>query len=160
MKAKHILKNIVSLLGFLLSGISTGVAVTEYLFDTLPLMDQSTVPENPVAIIIIPFLALCLSVFATAILAIGLLGMRKNVRLSLLLFHKKESKVCIAIRIIGYLIISRLIYEGISDWFEFRQFFVSGLWYYASAVIFILLGMIIFLSIITKEVKYEKIMDI
>ena len=153
MTAKDIWKNISALFAFLLSGISTGVAVTFYLFDTLPLMDQSTVPENPVAIIIVPFLALCLSAFVTAILAIGLFGSSKNVRLSLLLFHKKENKVCIVVRLVGYLIISKLIYEGIRDCFEFRQFFVNGLWYYASAVIFILLGIIIFISIITKGSK-------
>lgn len=155
MTAKDILKNISALLAFLLSGISTGVAVTFYLFDTLPLMDQSTVPENPVGIIIIPFLALCLSGVATVIAAVGLFGMKKNVRLSLLLFRKAESKVCIAIRIVGYLIISRLIYEGAGDWFEFGTFFLNGLWYYASAVIFILLGIIIFISIITKYIKKE-----
>ena len=151
MKAKDVFKNIAALLMFLIVGVFSGVAVTEYLFDTYPLMDQATVPENPIGIILIPFLALFLYTFATVILSIVLFGMKKSVRLSLLLFRRKESKVCIALRIIGYLIIIKLIYESICDVLEFKRFFVNGLCYYTSAILFVLLGMIIIISIATKK---------
>lgn len=151
MKAKDVLKNIAVLLMFLLSGIFAGHTLTLYLFDTLPLMDQATAPENPVGIIIIPFLALLMCTFASMILAIGLFSMKKSVKLSLILFRRKESKSCIALRIIGYLIIIKLIYEYICDWIEFRQFFIYGLCYYVSAVVFVLLGMIILITIVTKK---------
>lgn len=153
MLAKNILKNIAALLAFILTGISFGIFETLYLFDVLPLMDQSTVPENPVAIVILPVLALMFSVSLAAILGAVIFGKRRSVKLSLLLFRKKERKRCIICRVIGYLIILRLVYEGIRDLFEFKQFFINGLWSYASAVAFVLIGMLIFLSIITKDIS-------
>lgn len=151
MKAKDVFKNIAVLLLFLVVGISAGMAATLYLFDTFPLMDQSAVPENPVCIVILPFLALLLCAFATVIFAVGLFCMKKSVRVSLLLFHRKESKVCIALRVIGYLIVLILIYESIYDILTFKQFFINGLWYYASSIVFVLLGMVIFITMVTKK---------
>lgn len=153
MLAKNILKNIAALLAFILMGISYGITVTLYLFETLPLMDQSTVPQNPVAIVILPVFALMFSVIIAAILGAVIFVKRRSVKLSLLLFRKKECKRCIICRVIGYLIILRFVYEGIHDLFEFKQFFINGLWSYASAVTFVLIGMLIFLSIITKDIS-------
>lgn len=155
MSKKDILKNIVSLLAFLITGILSGIFVTLYLFDTMPLMDQSTIPENPVGIVILPFFAFFLCSVALVILGTLLFTMRKSVRVSLLLFCKKESKICITFKIIGYLIILRIVYSGIRDLFEFKQFFINGLCYYTSAVAFVLICMMIFVSIITRKSKNE-----
>lgn len=151
MSVKDIFKNIIALFLFILIGLSSGIAETLYLFDILPLMDQSTVPENPVAIVILPMLALLFCGFVSVILGIIIFCKHKSVRLSLLLFRRKERKICLICRIIGYLIILRLVYEGIHDLFEFKQFFINGLWSYTSNVAFVLISMLIILSIIAKN---------
>lgn len=151
MKIKDIFKNIAFLLVFLISGLSSGMALTMYLFDTLPLMDQATVPENPVAIVVFPGLALNFCTFAVIFFSVMLFSLKKKVKLSSLLFCKKERKRCIVLRSAGYLIIARLVYESIRDIFEFKQFFINGLWYYASAVVFVLSGMMIFIAIVKKQ---------
>lgn len=151
MKLAQTIKNIIANLLFLISGISTGTALSFYLIDTFPLMDQSLVPENPIGVILIPMIAVFLSVIASLVFAGLLFRSKKCVKPSLLLFRKKDGRLCVIIRCIGYLLILRLIYDSIHELLEFKKFFLYGLWYYTSSFVLVLTGMVIILSIITKD---------
>lgn len=151
MAVKDVFKNISALFGLLTAGVSGGFASTAYLIETMPLMDQSAVPENPVAVIILPFLSAAFSIFVVIVFAVLIFALNRKVRLELLVFRKGERKVCYVFRGIGYLVIIRLIYEAVRDWITFGRFFTTGLWFYTSGVVFVILGLMIFIAIISKD---------
>lgn len=153
MQVKSVLKNILVLLMFFIAGMSAGVSSTLYVMDIWPLSDQTTVPDNPAAIVIIPFISLILCTIADMVLAVIIFSMKKNAKLTKLLFNKRDSGICIVLRIIGYILIALILYEFICDRLKFGRFFANGLWFYASMVVLILTGMIIIISLLSKETE-------
>ena len=153
MSAKNILLNVGHLLLFLMFGTLMGFAVPFYFNDYSPFLDHSAMPGSPpIGIFIIPFLVLVFCIFAIIILSVLLFCMKKSVKISHLKFRKGEGKVVAAFRSIGYLTVLFLIYSAVQDWIVFGRFFLSGLWFYASHILFTLSGTAIFLSIITKKI--------
>lgn len=153
MKLKNIFKNIAVLSAMPISGTLSGISLLSYFDDTLKYMDPTSLPENGVGIIILPFAGFIFSVFLVVVLGMLIFGLRKDIKLSCLWYHKSERKSVSIDRLIGYIAVFGLIYEGIRDWLEYKVFLVSGLLFYACSIVFIIVLTLTVCSLIFKETE-------
>lgn len=151
MTVKKFFKNLAALFALLTAGISASYAVFFYFDDTLKFLDSASLPENPVGIVMLPVLGSIFSIFITMFFAVLLFVLRRKIEWPLLFFHKDESIACRIFRILGYLLLAGIFYSGIRDLIVYKEFILSGLWYYASLAAAAAIGIIIVESLLTKR---------
>lgn len=155
MTAKDSLKNLTALFALFFTGISASAAIFFYFEDTFPLLNRADFPENPAAYALGGYLGavfgVILSLFITVTFFVLIFSLHQKIRLSLLFFQKNETIACKIFRSIGYALAAWFVYRGIRDWIVYKTFFINGLWYYASAVAFVAMGILIFESILTQD---------
>lgn len=151
---KDILKNIAALLALFCTGISSSIATFYYFNDTLMFVQDADLPETPTAYLLGGFFGMVFGImftlFITFVFCILIFALCRKIKLSFLMFNEKENTACKIFRTIGYLIIIWFAYQGISDWIEYKTFFINGLWFYLSSIAFCAMGIIIFEAIITN----------
>lgn len=147
---KKILKNLTALLVFFASGISASVASVDYFADALKFWDAESLPENPVGIVVVPFLGGILTIFAVLLCAALLFALGKEVKWQLLFFRKGERAAGVIIRCLGCFALLYVFYGLLRDLIASGALLWSVLWYHLSFVAFFAVGIVIAESLINN----------
>lgn len=146
---KDIFKNIAFLLASLISAFSSCAALMYYFDDTLKFVDD--LPETPTAAVLGGYVAMVfgaiLHIFIMVIFIIFIFSPKAKIEPRLFFFQKDEWLSCRVWRVIGYIVIAMFLYMGIKDLIVYKEFFLNGLWYYASSILTAALYLVIWESI-------------
>lgn len=150
-----VIKNLAWLFVSFFVSLSASIAILFYFNDTAPYLSACAVPDTPTAYLLGGFAGTVLSVLLNLTVFLYFTAftfvLKKKIVLGSLLYHKTEKIGCKICHATGYCIMLLFFFCGVRDFTSYGKIFLSGLWFYASAIATAAFYTIIMVSLLSHQ---------